>query len=75
MICCFCARHEEEEDAVASGWIPSFWAQGKEWEGPVCHHCMNEYLFVNHEYDDFELLPGKLLPELAIPLAKRPNMD
>jgi hypothetical protein len=43
MICCFCGRFEEEKDAVGDGWIPAFWAQDKEWEGPVCGTCTTEH--------------------------------
>ena len=75
MICCFCCRHEEEEDAIEDGWIPAFWAQGKEWEGPVCGVCTMQHRGVNHEHGDFELLPSHEVPDLAIPLTKRPNME
>jgi hypothetical protein len=75
MICCFCGRFEEEKDAVGDGWIPAFWAQDKEWEGPVCGPCTTQHLSANKEHEDFELLPGHELPALAIPLAKRPNME
>jgi hypothetical protein len=75
MICCFCGRHEEKEDAIEDGWIPSFWTQGKEWEGPICGPCTMQHLFVNHDHEDFELLAGHELPELAITLTKHPNME
>jgi hypothetical protein len=73
MICCFCGRHEERDDGIEEGWIPSFWSQGKEWEGPVCVLCTMQHLFFNHEIDEFELLPGHQRPDLAIPLTKHPN--
>jgi hypothetical protein len=75
MICCFCGRFEEEEDAIENGWIPAFWAQDKEWKGPVCGPCTTQHLSANQEHQDFELLPGHELPALAIPLTKRPNME
>jgi hypothetical protein len=74
MTCCFCGRHEELEDGIEEGWIPSFWAKDKEWEGPVCGPCTTHHLSFNEDYGDCELRPGHDLPELAIPLAKHPNL-
>jgi len=68
MICCFCHEQSEQEDAIECGWIPAFWTQEKEWEGPVCVPCTTKHLFFMQEHNDFELLPGHDLPELAIAL-------
>ena len=74
MICCFCRKHVDDiEDAVEAGWWPDFWHAGTNYEGPVCPACSNKHLTFDAS-GDADLRTGSALPDLAIPLIKRPNI-
>jgi hypothetical protein len=61
------------EDAVEAGWWPDFWHGGINCQGPVCAACTKAHLMFDAN-GEADLKAGSALPELAIPLFKRPNM-
>lgn len=74
MICVFCVAHlATREEAIDNGWLPDFYAGPTNYEGPVCPSCTVHHL-AKADDGEMELRPGFALPELAIPLAKRPNL-
>ena len=72
MICAFCEKHvDSTEEAILENWIPTFWANEIEYEGPVCPHCEEKFLDVNDW--NWSLKPNLPLPVLAIPFKAVPE--
>ena len=66
LACLFCGTAAPMEAAPDNGWIPSLWHDGQEYSRKgkaVCPGCAATRLRFNEEYGDYELLPGRPLPE------------
>lgn len=77
MICVFCQAFEDDTDALAS-WEPTFMWRLREYEGPVCAHCVYARLTPRSFTDEpdntfFVLDDNASIPLLVLRLQPHPN--